>query len=436
MNEKNIISQIQIVSITDLKEYENNPRFNDNAVEAVANSIEQFGFKVPLIIDKNNVIVCGHTRLKAAKKLGLENVPCIVADDLSEEQINAFRLADNKTAELAEWDFEKLEAELDLINDIDMDMFGFDVADLQFENDDNSGNEQHRNLAEKFIAPPFSILDTRQGYWQERKKEWKDKINDNGDRGTSTMFASMSKINDTSFADNSIIDPVLCEILLKWFAPYASSKTFDCFAGDTGFGFVSAYLGHQFTGIELREEQCEDNLRRINDAGLSANYICDDGRNIQNHIEKNSQDMFFSCLPYFDLEVYSDKENDASNQGSYEEFYEILDTAFTNASECLKENRFAVVVCGDIRNKKTGEYYGFMDDIKATFKRNGFKLWNELILVEAIGNRRLLANKYMETRKVAKTHQNILVFYKGDGKQIKNEFNEIEEWNDESEDME
>lgn len=103
---------IKILDVENIKNYENNPRHNDNAVDAVAESIKQFGFKVPIIIDKDNIIVAGHTRLKAAKKLGLKTVPCIVADDLTPEQVKAFRLADNKTNELAEWDFAKLELEL------------------------------------------------------------------------------------------------------------------------------------------------------------------------------------------------------------------------------------------------------------------------------------------------------------------------------------
>ena len=96
--------------------YENNPRNNDNAVEAVAESIKNFGFKVPIVIDAENVIVAGHTRYKAALKLGLEKIPCIIADDLTEEQIKAFRLIENKTSELATWDFEKLGAELNSLS--------------------------------------------------------------------------------------------------------------------------------------------------------------------------------------------------------------------------------------------------------------------------------------------------------------------------------
>lgn len=114
------------MKIGDIIPYENNPRKNEAAVEAVAKSIKEFGFKVPIIVDCENVIVAGHTRLKAAEKLGLEVVPVIKADDLSEEQIKAFRLADNKTAELAEWDFSKLEEELESISELDMSAFGFE----------------------------------------------------------------------------------------------------------------------------------------------------------------------------------------------------------------------------------------------------------------------------------------------------------------------
>lgn len=116
------------IALKDLKPYENNPRKNDDAVKYVAESIKEFGFKVPIVIDKNNVIVAGHTRYKAAKKLKMSEVPCIIADDLTDEQIKAFRLADNKVAEKAEWDFDLLNAELDDIIDLDMELFGFEDA--------------------------------------------------------------------------------------------------------------------------------------------------------------------------------------------------------------------------------------------------------------------------------------------------------------------
>lgn len=132
------MSDFRIVQmdIEKIKPYENNPRFNDKAVDAVAASIENFGFKVPIVVDKYNVIVTGHTRLKAAQKLGLAQVPVIVADDLSEEKIKAFRLADNKVSEIAEWNFNLLEQELAGL-DIDMSQFNFDMKELSKEFDKN-----------------------------------------------------------------------------------------------------------------------------------------------------------------------------------------------------------------------------------------------------------------------------------------------------------
>lgn len=125
--------QIEDISTKELIPYSNNPRNNESAVDAVAASIKEFGFKVPIIIDKDNVIVAGHTRLKAAQKIGLEKVPCIKADDLTPEQLKAFRLADNKVGELATWDFAKLEEELTELDSLDLDFdmseFGFDVSE-------------------------------------------------------------------------------------------------------------------------------------------------------------------------------------------------------------------------------------------------------------------------------------------------------------------
>lgn len=132
--------QVIELSLSDIKPYENNPRKNDESAKYVAESIKQFGFKVPIVIDKNNVIVCGHTRYKAAKQLKLKTVPCIKADDLTDDQIKAYRLADNKTGEFAEWDLDLLNIELDGLNftDIDMSDFGFDL-DFEETDDDDFG---------------------------------------------------------------------------------------------------------------------------------------------------------------------------------------------------------------------------------------------------------------------------------------------------------
>ena len=156
--------KIQLFPIEELKTYENNPRrISTEAIKALSNSIKEFGFKVPVIIDKDNVIVAGHARVLASKELGLKDIPCIVADDLTPEQIKAFRLADNKTSELTCWDFERLDIELE-----ELSALNFDMAQFGFENDSFSSDfeiEQEERpqttLAERFGFSPFSVIDTR-----------------------------------------------------------------------------------------------------------------------------------------------------------------------------------------------------------------------------------------------------------------------------------
>ena len=142
--------------VRDLIPYEKNPRKHDKAVKYVAKSIEQFGFKQPIIIDRDNVVVCGHTRLMATKRLGIEEVPCIVADDLTDEQIKAFRLADNKVAEQAEWDIGLLNEELDDILNVDMSDFGFDIFsmdDLEEMEGYNSEEDDREHFSKTFVFP-------------------------------------------------------------------------------------------------------------------------------------------------------------------------------------------------------------------------------------------------------------------------------------------
>ena len=121
--------KVEAKSIDEIKPYENNPRDNDDAVNAVANSIKEFGWQQPIVVDNEGIIIAGHTRYKAAKKLGLKHVPVVVADNLTPDQVKAYRLADNKTAELADWDMDLLNDELGQIRDIDMSDFGFDELD-------------------------------------------------------------------------------------------------------------------------------------------------------------------------------------------------------------------------------------------------------------------------------------------------------------------
>ena len=160
--------QIVSIKIEEIQPYENNPRENDYAVPAVANSIREFGFRSPCIVDSENVLIAGHTRLKAANMLGIKEIPCIVVDDLTEEQITAFRLADNKVSELADWDFEKLNEELEKIINIDMEGFGFNGDDFFEQNKDqaldldemnNSNKKQKKNYCCPKCGFEFEVTD-------------------------------------------------------------------------------------------------------------------------------------------------------------------------------------------------------------------------------------------------------------------------------------
>lgn len=145
--------KIEYVDIDSIKPYENNPRHNEEAIPYVMNSIKEFGFKNPIIIDKNNVIIAGHTRLESAKRLGMKEVPIIHADDLTEEQVKAFRLADNKISEKAEWNFELLDEELEDL-DINMEDFGFENIDIEWDNVENLSEENYEEPKHNMLECP------------------------------------------------------------------------------------------------------------------------------------------------------------------------------------------------------------------------------------------------------------------------------------------
>ena len=145
--------KVQNVSIDSIKPYENNPRDNDGGVDTVANSIKEFGWQQPIVVDKDNVIIVGHTRYKAARKLGMKEVPVVVANNLTPEQVKAYRLADNKTGELTDWDMSLLDDELGDIADIDMSDFGFNL-DL----DDDEVEVQEDDFDEEVPEEPKSKL--------------------------------------------------------------------------------------------------------------------------------------------------------------------------------------------------------------------------------------------------------------------------------------
>lgn len=286
-----------------------------------------------------------------------------------------------------------------------------------------------KNLSDWFIVPPFSVLNVGSDVWQTRKKIWMNRIKDTAQTRSNVLrnytqvgVDFMNIKGDTT----SILDPVLCEVLLHWFTE-EGHRTFDPFAGDTVFGFCSAYKGRPFTGIELREEQVKQNQMIVDANGLDARYILDDAVNVKNHFKKESMDFMFSCPPYADLEVYSDLENDLSNM-DYDVFFEVIKQVYTDCFSVLKNERFAVITIGEVRHKNTGCYIGLVPKIIQIIIDAGFNYYNELILNTPVGNLMMRAGRYMnQNRKIGKNHQNVLVFYKGNPNNIKKHFKQIKD---------
>lgn len=426
--------EIKIVykNVDELIPYVNNPRDNSGAIDAVASSIKNFGFKVPIVVDKDCEIVTGHTRLLAAKKLGMDQVPVIVADDLSEAEIKAFRLADNKVAELAEWDWSLLDIEIEELKNMDLDFdleeFGFEDLDDDFMTTEQKigENDYTSPLNETFLVNPFSVINTMSGDWQNRKNMWLDKgIKSEVGRDEALVLAS--SMNVGNLKGTSIFDPVLCEVGYRWFSQGEGGLIFDPFAGGSVRGIVAEQLGFKYTGIDLRSEQIEANIENAKEIGCDLskiNWINDNSLNMDKHMKDESADLVFTCPPYFDLEVYSDNPEDISNM-DYEEFAKIYTEILEKSAAKLKNNRFAIVVISDVRDKE-GFYRGLCELTKDAYKSAGMKLYNELILYNSIASAGMRARRNMRNRKVVKVHQNVLVFFKGDPKSIQKEFPELE----------
>lgn len=287
------------------------------------------------------------------------------------------------------------------------------------------------SLLDKFGVPPFSVLDARQGYWQDRKKEWIGLGIESGegreDGLTWTPGASgkdSSDLDDTSkriagtqsSGTTSVFDPVLTELVIRWFSP-KGGRILDPFAGGSVRGIVSETLDRRYVGIDLNDKQVEANRIQSSALGVNPQYIVGDSRNIGESIVKGDEfDFLFTCPPYYNLERYSDKPNDLSNAGSYYDFIESYYLIIDRACARLKDNRFAAILVGDIRSD-SGYYYNFPLDTVAAFESAGLKLYNEAILVTMVGSTSLRAGRqFTQSRKLGKTHQNLYVFYKGDPK--------------------
>jgi DNA modification methylase len=277
-------------------------------------------------------------------------------------------------------------------------------------------------LAESWDYPPFSVLSTRDGWWQERKRKWvamgiKSEIGRDADSYSCNGDAikKYDYLPDIA-TGTSIFDPVICELACKWFCPEGGT-IIDPFAGGSVRGVVASVLGRHYHGVELRAEQVEAN--RLQGADLcpapAPVWHQGDSRNIGAICAGVAADFVFSCPPYADLEVYSDDPQDLSTL-AYTDFKAAYFEIIAKTCALLRPDSFACFVVGDVRDKK-GNYYNFVGDTVEAFKAAGLHYYNEAILVTAVGSLPIRAGKQFKSgRKLGKTHQNILVFVKGDGK--------------------
>jgi hypothetical protein len=292
-------------------------------------------------------------------------------------------------------------------------------------------------LKDKYIVPPFSILDAKSGYWMERKKEWENILQDRTDN-----VRNITAKGNTCYCNNyanedayyglkskgtiSTFDPFLAEILIKWFSN-PGMLILDPFAGGIVRGAVAGILGRNYLGYDISNEQVLHNIKnwellkdKYSDTTGDVLWVNEDSENMV--LNDNQFDMLLTCPPYYDLEVYTDEPNDLSNQKTYEDFINKYTHIIQLCYNKLKDNSFAVIVVAEIRDNN-GIMHGFVPDTINAFKQAGFQYYNEMILENRIVSLGVRCPKYFDqSRKVGRHHQNVLVFYKGDTREIENKF--------------
>jgi DNA modification methylase len=277
------------------------------------------------------------------------------------------------------------------------------------------GNEIVKDelLRDKFIEPPFSILDTKSGNWQKRKRLWISKgLKSEVGRDAKVINMGTTAIEKNSADYVSVFDPALCEVLYHWFCDEGGT-ILDPFAGGSVRGIVANYLGYKYTGIDIRQEQIDSNREQainILDVNNQPQWYVGDSNKILDENWQTKFDMVMSCPPYADLEVYSDLEGDISNK-PYKDFLALYESIIKKSCKLLKVGGYACFVVGEVRDKN-GFYIGFVPDTIKAFEKCGMKFYNEAILLNAIASASMRANGNMKSQKLVKVHQNILVFKK------------------------
>lgn len=423
-----------------LKEDPRNARRHDQrSVDAIAESLTLHGQQKPVVALKDGTVIAGNGTLQAARSLGWGRLAAVVFEDVS--MARAYALADNRTAELSTWDPAALAADIDAafgnmpeaLETLWTEAEREAVAKALEPPKEKPAPFDGPSLADRFIVPPFSVLDARQGYWQERKDRWlalgidselgRDAAANVAKKGGEFLvdaYRGRSKDLDpkeiprTATNGTSIFDPVLCELVYRWFC-MPGGVVLDPFAGGSVRGLVAGILGLRYHGIELRAEQVAANeTQRHLAPGADLTWVPGDSRVKLEHAPQ--ADLVFSCPPYGDLEVYSDDAADLSNMTAAE-FDAAHADVIKKACARLRDNRFAVWVIGDVRTK-TGAYRGLVQSTVQAFKDAGLSLYNDAVLVTAVGSLPVRTGRtFGQSRKLGKTHQNVLVFLKGDARQ-------------------
>lgn len=273
-------------------------------------------------------------------------------------------------------------------------------------------------VAERFLFSPFTVLDAKQGEWLERKRAWlsiglQSEVGRNAKAYNDHEWQRLVNGKAVTAGDGtSIFDPVLCELAYRWFCP-PGGQVVDPFAGGSVRGIIAAQLGMDYWGCDLRSEQVDANRAQastICDAVMPT-WVC--GDSMETLADAPAADFIFSCPPYGDLEVYSDDPADLSNM-EWHTFVAAYKRIILRAVSRLKDDRFACFVVGDFRDNK-GFYRDFVSTTIRAFEECGARLYNEAILATPVGSACMRVTKQFDaSRKMAKTHQNVLVFCKGD----------------------
>jgi hypothetical protein len=446
----------ELTPIAKIKTNPDNPRvIKDDKFDKLVKSIQEFPEMLdlrPIVVNSDMMVLGGNMRLRACQKAGLKEVPVLKADDLTPEQQKRFIITDN--ASFGAWDYDVLANEWEVA---DLEAWGVDVPDWG-----DSEGEEPKKLSDIFIIPPLSILDTKQGQWQDRKNYWlslgikgeigrdggltfaksaqaprfyeiKSELREKGlPCGTEDVWNECKKRGYKLFGGEegwtSTFDPVLCELVYRWFN-IPKGKIIDPFAGGSVRGIVAAIIGCEYLGNDLSEKQIMANRENakevIKDTEIYPTWKCGDSLQIDTIAKDYKADLMFTCPPYADLEVYSDAKEDISNM-SYGDFLTIYREIIRKSCQMLKPDRFAVFVVGDVRDKK-GFYRNFVSDTIQAFVDCGVLLYNEMILVNQIGSAAMRAGRFFNSgRKVVKHHQNVLVFYKGDPKKIRENYPKLD----------